>query len=157
MSRSSAVILSLFLCTGAGSAAAATDDAAVAQLYADYAAAWLANDPGSTPAAILALFTDDATLLPHHGDPMVTPKKAIAEHWFPGMQLFGTVDRFETDVRRVETSGDLGYLYARFDMAFSFNGESRQSAGNHLLVARRGADGWRIAALIWNDPPPNDD
>ena len=143
----------------AGTVSTAAENAAeqaIVDLYAAYRSAWLANDPDSTPQDVIALFTDDAALLPHHGDPIVTPRAAISAHWFPDGVLYGEVVDYTQDVRRVEVHGKLAYLYARFSLTFESQGRRRTNAGNQLMIARREEGLWKIAALMWNDPLPTD-
>lgn len=144
----------MFLAAACGQRDASEDDAVreVAQLYDDYRRAWLRND-ASTPDAVLSLFAEDASLLPHHGDPIVSGIYAIAARWFPDGEMSGTVERFEQMPRKTEVSGDLGYVYGRFELDFTYDGTTSRTAGNQLMVARRETDGWRIVALIWSDPP----
>lgn len=124
----------------------------IAQLFEAYRLAWLTND-ASTPGAVLLLFAEDASLLPHRGDPIISGRDAIAAHWFPDGRLIGRVDRFDVDVLKSEVSGDLGYVYARFELDYSFDGSTSRTAGNELLVARRDDGAWRIVTLIWSDAP----
>jgi uncharacterized protein (TIGR02246 family) len=146
------LLVTLLLTFVQPSIAATSDEAAVTRLYKSYGEAWLRNDD-SVPAAVVGLFSSDAAILPHHGDPIVTPRTAIADHWFPGGEVFGTVERYEQHVSRVEVHGDLAYVFGRFALAFTFEGKQTQSEGNQLMVARRDAGEWKIAALTWNDPP----
>lgn len=148
------VAVSMIAATACGPRDSAGEASArdVAQLYEDYRLAWLSND-ASTPTAVLSLFAEDASLLPHHGDPIISGRDAIASHWFPEGQLFGRVDRFDAVVHKSEASGDVGYVYGRFELDFSFDGVTTRAAGNQLLVARRIDGAWRIVALIWSDAP----
>ena len=101
----------------------------------------------------MSLFTDDASIMPHHGDPMQKGRDAISEFWFPGGELFGTIDRFDQNVERVEVSGDMAYVFGRFQLAFTMESNTKSVEGNQMAVMRRTSDGWKISAMIWNDPP----
>ncbi len=153
--RSRALLLTLMIAVAACSQrdSAEEDPArAVVQLYQDYRLAWLRND-ASTPEAVLSLFAADASLLPHRGDPIISGRDAIAAHWFPEGQLIGRIELFDVAVVESEISGDLGYVYGRFELDYSFDGTTSRTAGNELLVARRDDGVWRIVALIWSDAP----
>jgi len=83
----------------------------------------------------------------------VTGRDALADHWFPNGETFGTVDLFEVDVERIEVSGDIGYVYGRYRLRLTYgDNTSWSNEGNQLMVARRIDGEWKIDALIWNDP-----
>jgi len=155
--------IALFICLGAGltggsllHAAApmssAQDEAAVVALYDAYHTTWMPND-SSVPNAVMQLFADDGAILPHHGDPIVAGRKNIRNHWFPDNQIGGTVDRFTHTVERVEVAESLGYIYGRFSLAYTYEGTVTTFDGNQLMIARKESDGWKIVAVMWNDPP----
>lgn len=146
------VLVAILVTTVSACAAEDHGVAEVGALYNEYRLAWLRNDE-TVPDAVVSLFAEDGTLMPHHGDPMVNGRDAIASHWFPDGQVFGTVDEFTQDVSKVEVSGGLGYVYGRFSLTFTFNGQTRSAEGNQLMVARKEGREWKIVALIWNDPP----
>lgn len=146
----SALLMLQLACTN--EPAASTDRADVAALYEQYRQAWLLNDPG-VPEAVISLFAEDASLMPHQGDPIVSGRDAIAEHWFPGGEMFGTVDIFEQQVLKTERSGGLAYVYGRFELAFTYDGKTTHNEGSQLMVARLENGVWKIVALIWTDRP----
>ena len=131
----------------------ASDRAAVARVYQSYAEIWRRND-ATVPTGIMDLFTDDAVIMPHHGDPRRDGKAAIADFWFPGGQVYGRVDRYTQTVEGVYINGDAAHIYGRFDLKFTFNGMVTENGGNQMAVMRRTDTGWKMAALIWNDPFP---
>jgi uncharacterized protein (TIGR02246 family) len=118
-----------------------------------YRAAWLAGDS----AAVLRLFTRDAVLLPHHGDPPVVGLDAIRRFWWPADAPPTTLTALDITTDGAEVDEDHGILWGRFALAFAFeNAGRRQSvrnAGTYLMVLRRSADGeWRITHRMWDDP-----
>ena len=118
-----------------------------------YRAAWLAGDS----AAVLRLFTPEAVLLPHHGDPAVVGQEAIRAFWWPPASPPTTVTSLDITTDGAEASGDRGVLWGRFTLAFSFEAEGRRqsmrNAGTYLMVLRRTPDGeWRITHRMWDDP-----
>ena len=57
------------------------DEKAIRASIEAYRTAWLANDP----QGVLRTFSDDAVLLPAHGQPAVAGLAAIEKYWFaPG-------------------------------------------------------------------------
>lgn len=147
------IALSVLLNPSSAYANIDADKAAVTAVYQAYGDIWRRNN-ASVPAAIMALFTDDAVVMPHHGDPIRSGKRAIADFWFPGGVLYGRVDRYVQQVTGAHINGDAAHIYGRFDLKFTFNGSVTENGGNQLAVMRRTGDGWKIAALIWNDPFP---
>lgn len=136
----------------------AASDAASAELRAvndGYRAAWLAGDS----AAVLRLFAPDAVLLPHHGDPPVVGREAIARFWWPRDSPPTTVTALDLTTAGARAEGRTGVLWGRFTLAFSYPTEegtrSVRNAGTYLMVLRREPDGqWRITHRMWDDPVP---
>jgi hypothetical protein len=56
----------------------ASDEAALRALDQAYVAEWMAGDADG----VMALFTEDATLVPHHGDQPIKGHDAIRYFWF---------------------------------------------------------------------------
>ncbi|MEM9998424.1 MAG: nuclear transport factor 2 family protein [Bacteroidota bacterium] len=129
------------------------DAVAVRAVNEAYAAAWVANDS----AAVMALFADDAVLIPHHGDPPVLGRDAIRVHfWRPGAAPY-TVTRYRMTPTEVQGEGELAVSWGRMNLALTWEGEDGpaiyENAGNYLMTFRRDAAGtWRITRFIWNDP-----
>jgi uncharacterized protein (TIGR02246 family) len=120
-----------------------------------YRTAWLAGDS----AAVLRLFSPDAVLLPHHGDPPVVGLQAIQTFWWPPEAPPTTVTGMDITTDGADASSDRGVLWGRFTLTFSFevDGEPRsvRNAGTYLMVLRRAPDGaWRITHRMWDDPVP---
>ncbi|WP_262694648.1 YybH family protein [Kordiimonas aquimaris] len=135
------------------SADGASDTAKVHAVYQSYADIWMRNDD-TVPAGIMGLFTDDAVIMPHHGDPVRIGKAAIGDFWFPGGVATGTVDHYAHQVMGEQIIGDMAYIYGRFTLKFTYADRVTENEGNQLAVMRRTPEGWKIAALIWNDPLP---
>src|SRR5690348_563361 len=76
------------------------DLASLRSVMAAYRNAWIAADR----AAVLALFTDDAVLLPHHGDDPVVGRAAMERFWWPAGSPPFTLTRMEVTVD--EAGGD---------------------------------------------------
>lgn len=143
------------LLLGASSSAESMAEREIVEVFHAYAEAWLANDE-TVPQRVMSLFSEDAVIMPHHGDPMRRGRDAISEFWFPGGEVVGTVSRFDQDVMGVEADGNFAWIYGRFILEFSYQGRTTSNEGNQLAVLRRQDGSWKIAALIWNDPPPRE-
>ena len=135
----------------AGGACALTpaDLASVRSVMATYRDAWMAADR----AAVLALFTDDAVLLPHHGDDPVVGRAAIERFWWPARSPPFTLNRMEVTVD--QAGGDCAVAFARGtdEIAWTSEGRTHQQRGTYLNVLRKEGDGtWRISHHMWDDP-----
>lgn len=120
-----------------------------------YASGWNADD---SEEAVLTLFTDDAVLLPHHGDPQVEGKKALRKHFWPAGLAGFKVNSYDFEIMEITGSADLAYSRGRYSISFSFEDEEGtlqtfNNAGNYLMIFRKSGDRWKISRYIWNDPP----
>lgn len=148
------VLLSISGWSCAKQRASSSDDAAkIKALCESYRTAWLANDP----KAVLSTFTEDAVLLPHHGDKPVRGIAAIRNFWWPAGSAPATVTSFTSTIDEVRSSGDMGYVWGSFSLSFSYEEEGRKktasNAGTYLMVMRRQSNGeWLITHRMWDDP-----
>jgi uncharacterized protein (TIGR02246 family) len=127
----------------------ADDAAAVRGISEEYGRAWLASDT----AAILALFTDDAVLIPHLGNPQAVGKAAIRDHFWPPGSLPAPVITFERRSLDVRGHGSVAWDRGTYTLAFVYGRDTVRSSGNYLAVAERESDGrWRWEAYTWNHP-----
>jgi uncharacterized protein (TIGR02246 family) len=127
------------------------DDAAVRSVMSKYRDAWMAADA----KAVLAVFTRDAVLLPHHGDDPVVGLAAIERFWWSPDSPPFTLTRMEVTVD--EVGGDCRIAHARgFDeIEWSGAGKTHSQRGTYLNVLRKESDGaWRISHHMWDDPAP---
>jgi uncharacterized protein (TIGR02246 family) len=118
-----------------------------------YQNAWMSNDA----EAVLALFSEDAVLLPHHGDPAVIGKAAVRDFWWPANSPMTTITDFGTTVAEACAHGDVGHAWGRFSLAFSYADADKthqvSNAGSYLMLFRRQANGqWLISHRMWDDP-----
>ena len=159
MSRVCIGLLSLGLllagCAAPSAALSEGDVAAIRELNHAYTAAWVAGDND----AVMAVFTDDAVLIPHHGDDPVEGAEAIRLHfWPPDLQAFN-ITEFVMEPAEVSGEGNFAYVHGRFSLAMTFtqDGETADYAnsGNYMWIVRRQTDGaWKASRLMWNDPVP---
>jgi uncharacterized protein (TIGR02246 family) len=118
-----------------------------------YRSGWLAGDS----AAILRLFSSDAVLLPHHGDPPVVGLAAIREFWWPPNAPPTSITALDITTADVEIDGSTATLWGRFALTFSFPVEGQlrsvSNSGTYLMVLRRQESGeWLITHRMWDDP-----
>jgi uncharacterized protein (TIGR02246 family) len=151
--RVALVLLALACGPGAEAPDAAHELARLRAVNDAYRAAWLAGDS----AGVLRLFSLDAVLLPHHGDPPVVGLDAIRKFWWPPDAPPTTITTLDITTDGAEVRGDTGTLWGRFTLAFTFESEgtrrSLRNAGTYLMVLRRESDGaWRITHRMWDDP-----
>lgn len=133
--------------TASGSALSPSDIGAVRALSDEYARAWLADDT----AAVLGVFTNDAALVPHLGNPHVVGREAIRRHFWPPGTAPAPVFRYDRESLEVNGAGDVAWDRGTYALGMVFQGDTIRNAGNYLAVARRGEDGrWRWSAYTWN-------
>ena len=147
------LLVLLLACRTAGGTGFDADVLRLRAVNDAYRAAWLAGDS----AAVLRLFAPDAVLLPHHGDPPVVGLEAIRKFWWPPNTSPATITGLELTADGASVDGDVGTLWGRFALGFSFEAEGREqsvrNAGTYLMVLRRDGDGeWRITHRMWDDP-----
>lgn len=107
-------------------------------------------------AAMAALYTADATLLPPNGKP-VTGIEAIERFWTPRNPEFRTV-RHELTTERLEVSGDVATDLGRWRQVARMGDEPESEAwGRYLVVWRRTGDAeWRMQFDAWTRPVEDD-
>lgn len=137
----------------AGSLAHATESAdfgALRALDQAYAERWKAADADG----VLALFTDDATLVPHHGDAPIRGKKAIRDFWFDPSYPPTVIVEWRREPHEVLAMGDVGVVRGRARLVWEYDGtRTTIPEGNYVMIAVRQDGDWRIRMLTWNDDP----
>ena len=99
-------------------------------------------------AAVAALYTEDATLLPPGAD-MLSGRRAAQARWQAA---------YDTGARNlslapvsVETWGDAAREIGRFTLDVpGQGGETATVEGKYVVVWKRTAEGWRLDTDIWN-------
>lgn len=128
----------------------ADDVAALKALDQDYKREWMESDS----EGVMSLFTQDATLVPHHGDDPVVGAEAIRAFWFDPSYSPTKVIEWSREPREVFVLGDVGVVRGRGRLTFEYDGtRTKQPESNYVLIAVRQDDGWRIRMLTWNDDP----
>jgi uncharacterized protein (TIGR02246 family) len=110
-----------------------------------------AFDAGNA-AAVAALYTEDARLLPPDATD-IGGRAAIQKFW-QGFIDDGLKD-LTLQTTDVETSGDLAYEIGNFSVQEPADDSGMTTiTGNYLVVWKRGTDGqWRLHVDTWNEAP----
>jgi uncharacterized protein (TIGR02246 family) len=103
-------------------------------------------------AAIAALYTEDATLLPPDSE-AIKGRAGIEAFWKGGLRM-GIKEAVLTTVD-VSAAGDLAYEIGRFALKVQPEGKGVvESKGKYVVVWRKGPDeAWRLQVDIWNSGP----
>lgn len=137
--------------SAAGLAKHAKDVAAIRHITEDWDAAWHAGDW----ASVVALYTDDAVVMPENR-PAVIGKKAIQSLYRSVFNEFTFEGSGET--LEIEVAGDWGYFRSTYTMVATpkAGGKPIEDIGKWLVIVRRQPDGsWKIARLIANSDKPS--
>ena len=133
---------------------AAPEAAAVRAAVEAYRTAWLRNDPD----AVMAAFTTDPVIMPHHGVAPRAGAAAVRDFWWPKGGPAAGVTRFAVTVAEVGGENTLAFARGTYELEF-WHDEAGQrhaaaTAGTFLMLLRRQQDGsWRISHHMWGDPP----
>ena len=126
------------------------DEAALRALDQAYATAWMNGDADG----VMALFTEDATLVPHHGDTPVKGREAIRNGWFNPEYSPTVVPESVREPAEIFVLGDVGVVRGRARLVWEYEGtRTTIPEGNYVMIAVRLDQGWRIRLLTWNDDP----
>src|SRR4030066_911781 len=103
-------------------------------------------------AAIAALYTEDATLLPPDSD--VVKGRAVIEAFWKGGLRMGIKEAVLTTVD-VSGAGDLAYEIGRFALKIQPEGnEVIEQKGKYVVVWKKAPEGvWKLQVDIWNSGP----
>jgi uncharacterized protein (TIGR02246 family) len=119
-----------------------------------YRTSWLQGNADG----VLNTFSEDAVLLPHHGDSPVQGIVAIRNYWFGSGGPATTITGLKITVEQI--SGNQTLAFARGQDAVSWtvtpNGQPPQrfsNSGTYLNVMKKLPGGsWRIQVHMWDDP-----
>ena len=126
------------------------DIVALRALDQAYAAEWIEGDADG----VMALFTEDATLVPHHGDAPIKGHEAIRDFWFNPDYAPTVIPEWHREPAEIFVSGDMGVVRGRARLVWEY--ESTRTTipdGNYVMIALRQGDDWRVRLLTWNDDP----
>ena len=126
------------------------DEAALRALDQAYAAQWMEGDADG----VMALFTADATLVPHHGDAPIKGHDEIRAFWFNPDYAPTVVPEWRREATEIFVEGDVGVVRGSARMVWEYEGtRTTIPEGNYVMIAVRREDDWRIRLLTWNDDP----
>lgn len=126
------------------------DTSALLALDQAYANEWIEGDADG----VMSLFTEDATLVPHHGDEPIKGHEAIRNFWFNPDYPPTVVPEWTRKANEVFISGDVGVVRGTARLVWEYEGiRTTIPNGNYVLIAVRIDNGWRIRMLTWNDDP----
>jgi uncharacterized protein (TIGR02246 family) len=129
------------------------DRAAVEERLRTYADAWRANDAGR----VVANFTGDAVLMPHHGFEPVVGLAAIKRFWFPADSPPTRVTRFDRTADEIVGTGDMAFVRGHFVLEYRYgepgNEKKLRNAGTFIALLRKRSGQWLITHHMWDDPP----
>ena len=125
--------------------ASAADLAAIGRLHQEYVAAHNASDPDR----LMALWTDDAILMPMD-EPSIRGRQAIAKHY----EEFFDQNPSEIELEPVETRVAGDWAFERIQVTVTLPGgpeENRHADVKYVWILERQPDGtWKIARAIYN-------
>jgi uncharacterized protein (TIGR02246 family) len=146
------VVAALVLPSQAACNLSPSESATVSGLLKQYEDAWLGGNPEQK---VMALFTADATVLPHHGVKPMTGREQIKSFWFPAGGLKFKLLKLTHNVENVEGCGDLAFGWGKSEVEWQVQGETstKYNAGTMLFVAKKEGGKWKLHRLMWDDPP----
>ena len=104
-------------------------------------------------AAVAALYTEDATVLPPNSQ-AIRGRQAVHDFW-NGARLVGLRD-LALETTSVEQSGDTAYEVGAYSLHVRpQGGQPVSDRGKYVVIWKRQADGsWKLAVDIWNTDSP---
>ena len=126
----------------------ADDEAAVRAICQQFNIAWLAGNSDD----VLALYTPDAVLIPHHGEKPIAGKENIRQYWFNPEYPPTRVLKMENTIAEAEGSGDMAFVRGTGYLEYEFQHQRYSNRGNFVQIFKRSSNGWKIFRHIWNDP-----
>ncbi len=104
-------------------------------------------------AAVAALYTDDATLMPPNSD-MIQGRHGIQDFWHTGIQ--GGLKDLSLTTVEVRASGDTAYEIGTVSLTAQPKGQDPvRVSGKYVVLWQRNPDGsWKLHVDIWNSNKP---
>jgi uncharacterized protein (TIGR02246 family) len=104
-------------------------------------------------AAVTALYTDDAVMLPPNAE-IVRGKQAI-KGLFDGMMQQMGIPQLTLETNEVEEIGDTANEIGQYTLKFQpAGGESVADIGKYVVIWKREGDDWKLHVDIWNTNSP---
>jgi uncharacterized protein (TIGR02246 family) len=129
------------------------DRAAIRALDSTFVNAWLRDDT----AAVLAVFTNDAVLIPPGAAPVVG-RTAIRSYWWPNDGTRTRITSFKRSISEIEGTRRLAFMRGTGTLAWDYTKAgktTRQTSRSTdlMIVAADTAGQWRVVRQIWNVLP----
>ena len=103
-----------------------------------YATEWQEGDADG----VMALFTEDATIVPHHGDAPIKGQQAIRNFWFNPDYPPTVVPEWNREPAEVFVEGDIGVVRGRSRLVWEYDGmRTTIPEGNYVIIAERKVGG----------------
>jgi uncharacterized protein (TIGR02246 family) len=103
-------------------------------------------------AAVAALYTDDAVLLPPNSE-IVRGRQGIEKYWRKAIQN-GLKDVVMTTIE-LSVSGDAFHVIGDYTAKISDKGQKlHEEKGKYIIIGKRTAAGWKVHRDIWNSSMP---
>jgi uncharacterized protein (TIGR02246 family) len=104
-------------------------------------------------AAVAALYTEDATVMPPNSD-MIRGRHGIQDFWLAGIQ--GGLKDLSLTTVDVSAGGDTAYEIGTFSLTAQPKGqEPVRTSGKYVVVWHRSPDSsWKLHVDIWNSNTP---
>lgn len=148
-----ALVFLLAAAPAAGGALSQADLAAVRELDRKYVEAWLAGEP----KAVLALFSEDAVIIPSGLQP-IQGHRNMRRFWWPEDGSTTTIETYETRITEVRGADSIAWAWGTGHLAFTWEKDGQASSfsrdSTFTLVARREPGGsWKMTHRTWTDLP----
>lgn len=133
------MVVILFLATAQPARADEQQDiAALKALDQAYAKEWQEGDADG----VMALLTEDATIVPHHGDAPIKGQQAIRNFWFNPDYPPTVVPEWKREPAEVFVEGDIGVVRGRSRLVWEYDGmRTTIPEGNYVIIAERKVGG----------------
>ena len=131
----------------------ASDHAQIRALDSTFVAAWLRDDT----TRVLALFTDDAVLMPPNATP-ITGRATIRSWWWPADGSHTRILSFDRHIEEIGERGDVAFVRATSALQWSYVKDGKTTmqssrSADLVLLTRDQAGNWKIARQMWTNVP----
>ena len=103
-------------------------------------------------AAVAALYTEEANLLPPNS-PIIVDRKGIQAFWQNGFDA--GVGNLQPTVIELHVSGDMAHEVGTYTLTIQpEEGEAISDNGKYVVIWKRENDTWKLDVEIWNSSVP---
>jgi len=140
------VAIALAVCLGCPPTATSTDTAADEQAIRGRIDSWKSALASQNDSSIVALYADDAILMPP-GLPRITERQKIRAFWARIWPLKATLT---LEVASLRVSGDLAVEEENWNWTMPGPQGEVKDHGKSIIVWRRAGNSWQVVQDIWN-------